>query len=699
MHLRELTVFLFAGIFAAWPDKGIAADPELRRPGDTTLAEYFRHETKSLASACLTEIHSLEDWVRQRSELRRELFEMLGLDPLPVKTDLRPVITGTVEGEDFVVEKLHFQSMPGLYVTGNLYLPRGQSNRVPAVLYVCGHANVTHPVTGVPLGNKTAYQHHGEWFARHGYVCLTLDTIQLGEIKGLHHGTYREGMWWWNARGYTPAGVEAWNCIRALDYLESRPEVDGGRIGVTGRSGGGAYSWWVAALDDRIRVAAPVAGITDLENHVIDGTVAGHCDCMFMVNTYRWDYPTVAALIAPRPLLIANSDKDSIFPLNGVVRLHAKVAEIYRLYGATNNLGLLITEGPHRDTQDLQVPVFRWFNRFLKGTDPLIQMAATPLLKPEQLQVFTRLPEDERTSSIHESFVPQAANMGLPANAREWSERTNAWRKALQEKVFRAWPSEPTTPEIALKRRAESQSGTLELYDLVSQNDVKLPLYVTTPRRVAARVRFKVLGEGDWASWVDTRRREFPAIFDREASSDRSSDRFQPEAPGATAEGEIEVVFAPRGVGPSAWNPRPEEQIQIRRRFMLLGQTLDGMRVWDIRRALQSSSQLRQCRGLPILLEAEGNAAVNGLYAALFEPGLDRLILKNLPRSHRQGPDYLNILRFLDIPQTVAMVSERTVIELAQSGLGDWSYPSGVATQLGWSPERIQVRVKASAGQ
>ena len=149
----------------------------------------------------------------------------------------------------------------------------------------------------------------------------------------------------------------------------------------------------------RIKVAAPVAGVTDLHNHVVDGVVDGHCDCMFFVNTYRWDYPMLAALAAPRPLLICNSDKDSIFPLEGVVRLHAKVASIYKLYNATNALGLLITDGPHKDTQDLQLPVFRWFNRFLKREDPLIDMAARPAFTPPQLKVFDALPADERTTS------------------------------------------------------------------------------------------------------------------------------------------------------------------------------------------------------------------------------------------------------------------------------------------------------------
>ena len=100
--------------------------------------------------------------------------------------------------------------------------------KLPAILYVCGHGGVKKD--GVSYGNKVHYQHHGEWFARNGYVCLTIDTLQLGEIEGIHHGTYNHDMWWWNARGYSSAGVEAWNCIRALDYLETRPEVDADRF-------------------------------------------------------------------------------------------------------------------------------------------------------------------------------------------------------------------------------------------------------------------------------------------------------------------------------------------------------------------------------------------------------------------------------------------------------------------------------------
>src|SRR3989454_937776 len=417
LMLAQLLAVITAGsAFAAAFHNPYGKSPTNATPGDRMFADYFRNETGTLAERSMADVQTLEDWKQRQPQLRQQLFEMLGLDPLPPKTDPKATVTGALDQPDFTVEKLHYQSMPGLYVTADLYVPKKLARPAPAILYGCGHSLVKS--NGVSFGNKVDYQRHGIWFARNGYVCLMLDTVQLGEIQGIHHGTYREGMWWWNSRGYTAAAAEAWNCIRALDYLETRPEVNKTRFGVTGRSGGGAYSWWIAALDDRIQVACPVAGITDLENHIVDGTVEGHCDCMFMVNTYRWDYPQVAALVAPRPLLICNSDKDTIFPLDGVTRLHEKVRRIYDLYGAANNLGLLITEGPHQDTQDLQVPVFRWFNRFLKNEQSLIEDAALPLFTGQQLKVFDQLPEDEITSKCYDHFT-RLANDAEPFDAKK----------------------------------------------------------------------------------------------------------------------------------------------------------------------------------------------------------------------------------------------------------------------------------------
>jgi dienelactone hydrolase len=621
---------------------------EAASEADSRLAAYFASETAALSSRCLADIHSLKDWEARRGEYRRQLQEMLGLWPAPERTDLKPVITGKLEQADFIVEKLHFQALPRLYVTANLYLPRNLEHPAPAILYVCGHGRVV--TNGVSCGNKTAYQHHGAWFARNGYVCLLIDTVQLGEIEGRHHGTYTDGRWWWNSRGYTPAGVEAWFSIRALDYLCSRPEVDKERIGMTGRSGGGSYTWTVAALDERVKVAAPIAGMTDLRNYVVDGCVEGHCDCMFFVNTYRWDFPQVAALIAPRPLLIGNSDKDNIFPLDGVMRLYNQTRRIYGLYGKTNQLGLLITEGPHADTQDLQLPVFRWFNRFLKGQDPSIEMAATKFFTPAELRVFEKLPEDEVNTRIDESFVPKAAPRIAPSTAAEAEQQRADYLQALRGKVFAGWPeSSAIRPE--LNRHSEMSGISIRCYTFSTQPQVERSLVVVQDRKVKKPERL-LLTVLDTAAWTNS-----PAKWlwlGGATPEDCTGLRQEMQAQKAAL-----AFFAPRGVEPPAKPVDAKKARHLLRRYMLLGETLDSMRVWDIRCAAEALKALPEFNKTPLCVRAQGEMGVNAAYAALFEPQIQKLDLERLPRSHAQGPDYLNVLKVGDIPQMLEFLGKR----------------------------------------
>lgn len=670
-------------------------------PGDSMLAETFRAETAKLSTRCLADVRSLGDWSGRRADHRRELFGMLGLDPLPPRGELHAVVTSKVERDDFVVENLHFQSSPGLYVTANLYLPKRLSGPAPTILYLSGHGPVIS--NGVSYGNKVSYQHHGAWFARNGYICMVVDTLQLGEILGLHHGTYREGMWWWNSRGYTPAGVEAWNCIRALDYLSTRPEVDTNRFGATGRSGGGAYSWWIAALDERVKAAAPVAGITDLHNHVVDGTVEGHCDCMFMVNACRWDYPQVAALVAPRPLLIVNTDSDTIFPLDGVVRLHSQVRRIYELYGAAANLGLVIGPGPHKDTQDLQVPVFRWFNVHLKGEDPVIEMAATKLLSPEELRVFKSLPADSVNTNVHSLFVPKAAIASPPRNREEWSADAARWKRELKERCLAGWPDAPG-PLLLERRFTGTASGlTLEGFDFDSEPTLRLRLYVLTDEatRGGRRVALHLLDAAQWQRQFEA----FSVLFG-DVLADET--KFLTAAtPAGNAEtlttmranlrraGGPLVFFAPRGIGVNGWSADARREVQIRRRFMLLGQTLNAMRAWDITRACQAMRLIPSLQSADLSLSASGAMAVNAMFAACFGERVAGLNLDSPPASFERGPDYLNVLRVLNVPQLMALTAETCAVEVAGADRNDWAYVEKTVSVMGGSG-RFTVRTVQS---
>ena len=583
-------------------------------PGDRMIDAYMKQTAERLAARYLAGVDSADAWRALRPELYRQYMDMLGLWPLPKRTPLKATVTGTLERSDFVVEKLHFQSRPRLYVTGNLYRPKKAAGKLPAVLYVCGHARCGRD------GNKSAYHHHGMWFATHGMVCLMIDTLQLGEIAGVHHGTYRHDRWWWHSRGYTPAGVECWNAIRAVDYLQMRPEVDGERIAVTGRSGGGACSFWLAAADERVKVAVPVSGLGDLDVYVTDRVVNGHCDCMFLYNTYRWPCAQIAAMVAPRPLLFANSDGDTIFPMDGNRRVIARLRRLYKLLGAGRLVDAFVNHGPHKDAPDLRLAAYRWINRHLTGEEGEVTEPARRRFKGADLRVFPgKLPADERNTRIDEFFVP----MARPALPKDLAG-LKAFRKALladlRTRCFGGWPDRPQPGK--LPALGEQAAGGL----FPTDPPIRAGWRYLPGKKAGKTCWLVVLNEGESDVAV-------PA-WAREIVTDRPC-----------------VLLSPRGVGPTAWTIKPP--YRIRRSLALLGETVDSGRVWDVLALARAAGDVRWH------VTGRGRAGVIAAYAALFEKRLARLVLVDPAASHRQGPHFLGVMRRTDVPQSLGLLAPR----------------------------------------
>jgi dienelactone hydrolase len=590
------------------------------------LHAFLKQEAARLDGQFLEGITNMAQWEARRPELHRQYLEMLGLWPLPERTPLQARVTGVLErDEGFRVEKLHFQSRPGLYVTANLYLPRHipAGTKLPAVLYVCGHSGRGRD------GNKTAFQHHGVWFATHGYAALLIDTLQLGEIAAIHHGTYRYNRWWWQARGYTPAGVECWNGIRAIDYLQSRPEVDGDRIGVTGISGGGAATFWIAAADERVKVAVPVSGMSDLQDYVGEKVVNGHCDCMFLINTFQWPWTHIAALVAPRPMLFVNSGHDTIFPMSGNDRIRARLERLYSFY--TNRTDRLfdigVTPGGHEDNPELRLMAYRWLNRHLKGDNSPVTEPELPKIEGKLLRAFPEeLPADEINTKIDESFVPLASS-AVPRTPQEFQ----SWRAAKlaeMERIVLGGVSARADPTTRITVSGSREAGGL----LLTEPGISVPWkYVPGKGRRAGVKWLVVLGEDESLEakpeWVN---------------------RIAGDAP--------VLLLAPRGSGSDRLqDPAP---FYIRRSLPLLGRTLDTLRLTDVliaaRTLLASAGRNPQCK-----ITGRGNAGVLAGYAAILEPRLVEVVAVDPPASHREGPIFLNILRVLDVPEAFGLLAPR----------------------------------------
>ena len=614
--------------------------PDRGEPGDEMIQGYLSRETQKIHNRFLRDVESAEDWEKLRPKYKQEYFYMLGLWPLPPKTPLRATITGTLAGDGYIVDMLGYQSRPRLYVTANLYRPPNvkRGKRLPAVLYVCGHSRRGRN------GNKTAYQSHGIWFARHGYICLMLDTLQLGEIAAIHHGTYREGRWWWHSRGYTPAGVECLNGMRGIDYLVSRADVDRERIAVTGISGGGAATFWIAAADERVKVAVPVSGMADLPSYVPNRVINGHCDCMFLYNAFQWPWTRIAALVARRPLLFVNSDHDRIFPMDANQRVINRLERVYSLYGAGDFVDSVVSIGGHAYRQDIRQAAYRFINIHLKNDASLVNDSEVDLvtgprnnqlhpIDPNRLRVFPDdcdIPRDELNTTIDQHLVPMTRVE--PPRKGEYDTWKEAILAELRRVTFRYFPER--IPSAKLLEQVQPDEARL-----ASEPGLEVRLqYVTVFESTKDAKRILMIVRNPDST---------------ECVSDWIHHVYKP--------GDRVYVCTPRGVDQTRWT-RKNPPNYVERSHALIGRTVDTGRVWDVIAAARYL-QGKYNEDIGVYVLGEGGAGVLAAYAALWEPEIAGVLLNKPPLSHMdaEAPQFLNVLRVCDVADVLGMLAPRAL--------------------------------------
>ena len=567
------------------------------------MSHYLEHAARRITDGAAAEIRNRNSWEKVRTTRAEELRDMLGLLPWPARTTLNVRITGTLDKGAYLVEKIAFESMPRLYVTGNLYIPKQRASPLPAIVYVCGHSYSPH-------GDKVQYQRHGISFAKNGYIAFILDSIQIAETFALHHGVQSQEMPDWYARGYTPAGVEVWNAMRAIDYLETRPEVDGQRIGMTGRSGGAAMSWFTAAVDPRVKVVVPVMGISTYAANVRENTQRLHCDCMFCINVHRQDMLHQGALIAPRPLLMAHGSKDNLFPVAGYEEFEREVRHLYASYGQADAFRNVVVETAHEDSDFLRERAIRWFDRYLKGVSGRKLDMDYSNAPDEELSVFSgEPPADVVNYRIHETFTTR------PPSPRVTS--ISAWEKR--------------------------RSALLPAVQAIAWDDPK----DSTPLRTDLHKPKKIDGK-------------LPALL--YVASDGEDQRYQNLllAGAHTRDESVRMIVWPRGVGEIPWT-RTFLRDTLRN-AMHVGETVDSLRLRDVLRAYRRLRELPEVDPARIMISGKGVSGTLGLYAAILEPAVHQVLLIDPPESHREGPIFLNILRHTDLPEAAALLAPRRLL-------------------------------------
>ncbi len=309
--LHLLTLIAFA----------LPAAPAAEKP--TLCRGNYHSETdaiKQLARMAATH-KNLGQWKERATAVRRQILAGAKLDPLPERTPLNAIIKKKRSYKGYTVECAAFEARPGFFVYGSLYRPLGHGGKRPGILCPHGHARKTNEHGGGRL--RPDQQHRCATLARMGAVVFSYDMVGFGDSE--HIG--------WNHRHSQALTLQTWSSVRAIDFLESLPEVDKKRIGVTGCSGGGTQTFLLTAIDDRVAVSVPVVMVSA---HFFGGC---HCESGMPIHKtakLETNNAEIAALAAPRPLKLISVGGDWTKNTPKVEYPYAQ--SVYRYFGALNKV-------------------------------------------------------------------------------------------------------------------------------------------------------------------------------------------------------------------------------------------------------------------------------------------------------------------------------------------------------------------------
>lgn len=350
------------------------------------------------------------DWEARRAEIRRKILVNTGLWPMPERCLLHARVVDTLDRDGYTIEKLYIETWPGVYFPGALYRPKGKTGPFPAIINPHGHGRDGRMAEVVQIRCAN--------FALQGYIAFSYNMIGYIDNDQMEHRFQSDSAYLWSV---SIGGLQLWNSIRALDFITSLPEVDLERVACTGCSGGGTQTFMVTAVEDRIKVAAPV--------NMVSSIFQGGCICEnppgVRMDTYNVE---IAACGAPRPQILIGATGDWT-DLTPEVE-YPDVLSIYRLSGDEDKLTYYYQDAGHNYNQNGREAVYKWFGRWLldeKDAEKLKEID-TPVETVETLRVF-----DEEHSRPDDALDQDAIVQQVIAQAKRTLE--NIWPRSKADLV------------------------------------------------------------------------------------------------------------------------------------------------------------------------------------------------------------------------------------------------------------------------
>jgi cephalosporin-C deacetylase-like acetyl esterase len=578
-------------------------------------------------------------------EFRRQLLANIG--ELPERTPLNAKIVGVIERENFRIEKIIFESQPKFYVTANLYLPKRGTGPFPAILFPLGHE----------AGAKSheAWQHVLGSFATKGFVALAWDPIGQGERVQFYDPDLRASRLAASTREHTMLGVQTlvvgdniarytiWDGIRALDYLVSRKEVDPERVGVTGNSGGGTHTAYLAAIDDRLKVAAPSCYITSWTRLLAQlGPQDAEQNLPPFLNL-GYDFPDFLYAFAPKPYLILSAIRD-FFPIGGARATYAEAQRVYDSLGVADKLKMVEADDGHGYTLPRRLAGYAWMSKWLKGQEDDGVEPQFPLATETEL-------ECTKTGQVATSLGGESVFTLNQKRARQLRAKApeNVLEAARKLSGYRAIEGAPAITRYGTLHKNGYQ---IEKFVYQSEPGMWIPAVLAIPGGGAAK-RNAIL-------YVDGSGKAAAA----------------PKIENWMSQGTIVLAIDGRGFGELAPESKSSEQwfgdSSNITAALLLGKTMVGMRALDIVRGVELLAGRPDVDAGNIKGIGIGRASVPLLYAAAFDPRIKSLELEGMlssyqsiidSRIHRYVYEQVlpGVIRRFDLPDLVKAIAPRTV--------------------------------------
>ena len=641
----------------------------------------------------VSEIRSEEEWIERQKHLQATLAAITG--PFPDKTPLNAKVTSVVERNNFRVENIIFESQPGFLVTSSLFIPKiPDGQQAPAIIYCSGHT-----LEGY---RSPTYQHKIINLVKKGFIVFAFDPVGQGERleyydpetgKSVVGGPTREHSYP-GAQAFITGSSQAtymiWDGIRAVDYLFTRPEVDRERIGITGRSGGGTQSAYIAALDERIYAAAPEAYITSFTRLLQSIGPQDAEQNLYNGIRHGIDHADLLSVRAPKPAMIIATTND-FFSIQGAREAFREVQDVYLAHGKPENIGMVEDLEGHASTRKNREAMYAFFQKHLNnpGNNADIEV---DILSEKELMVTT-------TGQLSTSTGSETVFSLNSRQAEILAENLSESRK------------ESEAHQVSIIKAAKKLAGYR------APGKLGEPVYTGRILREGYRIeKYFVRGEGEYVIPY------LMIIPDIPGSGSLIYLHPEGKAADASPGGPVEwfarkgfTVLVPDLIGTGETGPgyfRGDAFIEgtsynVWFASMLTGRSITGISASDVVRLTRILNEYHGCDEVYALAKGEMSTVL--LHAAAFEPSISRVALldplssyHSLVTTRYYSPRFIHgavpgMLESYDLPDLAASLAPRVLMLVnVIDGAGESDDQSEMDKDL--SVIRNAYRQRASSG-